>query len=344
MKPAWRKPSLGFDMLPRAFALALALAPAVGAETIRIATYSPELTRDGPGLLLRDLQRPDKQIDAVVEVIAHADADILLLTGFDWDYHGEALSAFRDKLAEADAAYPYFHAGKPNSGMQTGLDLDGDGRLGTPDDAQGYGRFMGSRGMALLSRLPLGQVQDLTDSLWRDLPDNLMPETPPEVMEVQRLSSRAHWQIEVLTPRGPLELLMLSATTPVFDGPEDRNGRRNHDELAFWLKRLPDTPWVVMGKINLDPEIGEGRRQALEQLLEQVNDPQPAGAVAGTATAEWGTDQNGNPHRQRVDYVLPSAELPVSNAGVLWPEAGSLATAANTASRHYLVWVDIDTP
>lgn len=344
MKPAWRNRSPGSDMLLRALALALALAPAAGAETIRIATYSPELTRDGPGLLLRDLQRSDAQIDAVVEVIAHADADILLLTGFDWDYHGEALSAFRGKLAEADAVYPYYYAGKPNSGMQSGIDLNGDGRLGTPDDAQGYGRFMGSRGMALLSRLPLGQVQDLTDSLWRDLPDNLMPETPPEVMEVQRLSSRAHWQIEVLTPRGPLELLMLSATTPAYDGPEDRNGRRNHDELAFFLERLPEAPWVLMGKINLDPEIGEGRRQALQRLLSLSNDPEPVGGVAGTATADWGVDRKGNPRRKRVDYVLPSKKLTVRNAAVVWPERGSLAKTVKSASRHYLIWVDISIP
>ena len=55
-------------------ALALASGPAL-ADPIRIATYSPDLSRDGPGLLLRDiLSGKDEQVAAAVQVIAAADA------------------------------------------------------------------------------------------------------------------------------------------------------------------------------------------------------------------------------------------------------------------------------
>ena len=42
--------------LIRAGLLALALAAPASAETLRVATFSPELTRKGPGLLLRDIR------------------------------------------------------------------------------------------------------------------------------------------------------------------------------------------------------------------------------------------------------------------------------------------------
>ena len=38
--------------------------------------------------------------------------------------------------------------------------------------------------------------------------------------------------------RADLHLLAHHPTPPVFDGPEDRNGRRNHDEAALWTAWL----------------------------------------------------------------------------------------------------------
>ena len=338
-------------------ALALASGPAL-ADPIRIATYSPDLSRDGPGLLLRDiLSGKDEQVAAAVQVIAAADADVLLLTGFDWDGDGAALSAFADLLKAAGADYPHRHAGRPNSGMATGLDLDGDGRMGTGDDAQGFGLFSGQGGMALLSRLPLGEVTDHSALLWRDLPGNLMPAVPPEVAEVQRLSSTAHWEVPVTVGGATLTLLAWSATPPVFDGPEDRNGRRNHDEAAFWLTRLPPERFVLMGDTNLDPVDGDGRREGMAALLARVQDPRPKSEGAAMApreganavqkgdpaldTADW-PDADG-PGNLRVDVVLPSPDLTVTGSGVLWPAPGQpLAETAATASPHRLVWVDLD--
>ncbi|MDF3607980.1 endonuclease/exonuclease/phosphatase family protein [Paracoccus sp. DMF-8] len=342
------------------WAALLALPTIATAEPLRIASYSPDLSRKGPGLLLRDIETgKDRQIAAVVQVIAAADADVILLTGFDWDYDNRALAGFAGLLADAGAPYPHQFAAQPNSGLATGIDLDGDGRLGTGDDAQGFGMFMGQGGMALLSRHPVELVADHTGFLWRDLPGQIMPPLPDEAVAVQRLSSTAHWHLAVTVRGQPLHLLAYAATPPVFDGPEDRNGRRNHDETMFWLDRLPDAPFVVLGDTNLDPHDSDGRHEAMQALLARVQDPEPA-SEGGRLAPQDGANatHRGNPALDtavwpaadgpgslRVDYVLPAPGLTVLDAGVFWPAPGdAMADVAAAASRHRLVWVDLDWP
>lgn len=353
--------------------LGLASAGTAAAETLRVATFNAELHRKGPGLLLRDiLTAKDPQVEAAAAVIAAAAPDVLLLTGFDYDLEGVALAAFAERVAAAGAPYPHRFALRPNTGMATGLDLDGDGGAGGPGDAQGFGRFAGEGGMAVLSRLPLGEATDYSAFLWRDLPGNLMDGAglSPEAAAVQRLSTTGHWAVPVTLPDGTtLTLLAFLATPPVFDGPEDRNGRRNHDEAAFWLRLLddalpyaaPTAPFVLLGDANLDPVDGDGRAQALAALLAdpRLQDPGPesaggAGAEEGGPnaahrgdpardTADW--PEEGGPGNLRVDYVLPSVDLIVEGAAVWWPAPGDAAAeAAAQASRHRLVWADLHLP
>ena len=52
------------------------------------------------------------------------------------------------------------------------------------------------------------------------------------------LSSKSHWDVPVRIGRTTLHLLASHPTPPAFDGPEDRNGRRNHDEIRFWSDYL----------------------------------------------------------------------------------------------------------
>lgn len=309
----------------------------------------------------------------MVEVIARTRPDILHLNGFDYDFAGHALAALQTALREAGADYPYRVSLLPNSGLATGHDMDGDGRLGGPGDAQSYGRFSGQGGMAILSRLPVeaGAVRDFSAFLWRDLPGAIPPTLDgtlfpsPEAFAVQRLSSVGHWDVPVVLPDGGrLHLLAFHANTPVFDGAEDRNGRRNHDEVSFWGLYLagalpfapPQGPVVVLGDANLDPDDGEGRRAAIRALLAlpRLQDPAPVssgGAAAANPehvgdpaldTADWRDPLPGN---LRVDYVLPDARLTVTGAGVFWPAPGEdMADTVTAASRHRLVWVDIELP
>lgn len=316
--------------------------------------------------MLRDILRGDPQVAAVVAVIAAVRPDILLLTGVDYDHDGVALAAFEAQLAEAEMPYPHRFAARPNTGMATGLDLDGDGFAGDASDAQGFGRFAGEGGMAVFSRLPIrvAEVRDFSSYLWRDLPGALLPDgMTTEVAAVQRLSTTAHWDVPVGVPGGVLHLLAWHASPPVFDGPEDRNGRRNHDEAAFWLRLLegalpfpaPPAPFVLLGDANLDPVDGEGLPAALTSLLTHplVQDVAPrsnAGRAEPTQLGDPALDTadfsaNAGPGGLRVDYVLPSAGLKVTASGVFWPAPGDpMRAVAEAASRHRLVWVDVTLP
>lgn len=336
---------------------------AATAETLRIATYNADLSAPGPGLLLHDLRKDPlpPQRAAVVAVLAALKADVLVLTAIDYDLRGEAVSALADRLAAAGQPYPYRMALRPNTGVPTGRDLDGNGQLGEPRDAQGWGRFAGEGGMAVLSRLPIAEgARDFSGFLWADLPGDLMPDTDP-ARDIQRLHTTGAHEVPVVLPDGRLlRLLAFYASPPVFDGPEDRNGRRNHDEAAFWLRLLegdlayppPEPPFVLLGQTSLDPSDGEGRAQALRGLLDHpaLQDPAPHGADGRKDPGHKGdaaldTALYDGLGGLRVEVVLPSADLKVSAAGVMWP-AGSdpMAAPLAQASRHRPVWVEITLP
>ena len=338
------------------------------ADPLRIASFNAELSRDGPGLLLRDIQRgEDKQIAAAVAVIARASPDILALQGMDWDLDGVAITALADLLRTAGVDYRHIYAPRPNSGMASDLDLDGDGRLGGAGDAQGYGTFTGRGGIAVLSRFPIltDKARDFSAVLWQDLPDALLPQRPDgtpfpslEAQALQRLSSTGHWVVPVRLPNGTeVTILTFQAGPPVFDGPEDRNGRRNHDEILFWRAFLdgdfgpaPDARFVLAGGANLDAQDSDGRHPAIRALLSdpRLQDPQPrsAGAAGAGDQGHKGPDALDTVDwprvgRFRVDYVLPSRNLRVNDAGVFWPRSNEAGAELLQASDHRLVWIDI---
>jgi hypothetical protein len=340
------------------------MAPAAQAEDLRLATWNVALDRTGPGLLVQDLVKGDApQIAALVRVLVALDADVLLLTAVDYDLQGVALDLLAERLLAAGLDYPHRLALRPNTGWQTGQDVDGNGRIGDPQDAQGWGLFSGQGGMAILSRLPVdaGGVRDHSGFLWRDLPAALLPEgMAPELAAVQRLATTGFWDVPVVTPSGPLHVLAWHASPPVFDGPEDRNGRRNHDEAAFWRLYLdgdlpmppPAAPFVLMGDGNLDPADGDGRREGMVALLTHpaLQDPAPRGPHGRTEPGHRGDpaldtalyDRIGG---LRLDYVLPQAGLAVLDAGVLWPPEGDpLAGDLAAVSPHRPVWVDLALP
>ncbi len=339
-------------------ALVLLLLPfAAQAETVRVATFNTELSREGPGLLLRDIKRGDDQVQAVVEVLGAVRPDIVALQGIDWDLDGLTLTAFTEQLRIQGLDYPHSYSVRPNSGLETEFDLDGDGETQGPGDAQGWGRFTGHGGLAVLSRYKIIQSETLDFSalLWRDLPGAQLPQQAErpfpsaQAQDVQRLSSTGHWVVPVDTPIGKLNLFTFHATPPVFDGPEDRNGLRNRDELRFWsllldghLGPAPTAPFVIAGDANLDPEGGECHRDEIQKLLAdpRLQDPIPRNSEGDTNTVRWkGVGE------LRVDYVLPSSDLTVAGSGMFWPpEDSALRKTAERASRHRLVWVDLTAP
>jgi hypothetical protein len=343
--------------------IALVAAFPLWADTLRLATYNIDFSAKGPGLVLQSLQKGgDDQQKAVIASIAALDADVLLLTGIDYDAGGQTLAALADGLALVGAPYPFQLALRPNSGVATGFDINGNGRLGEPRDAMAYGRYAGEGGMAVLSRhqIEAGDVRDFSAFLWTDLPRSQSPDTGG-LRAVQRLSSGGHFEVPVRMKNGTiLRLLAYYATPPGFDGADDRNGKRNHDETAFWLRLLagelpfdpPSPPFAVIGQASLDPVDGGGRAEALRQLLAhpRLQDPTPR---AGHSRIDAG--QLGDPALDtalydglgglRVEYILPSRDLSVQDAAVVWPPEGdSSAQTLATASRHRPVYLDITFP
>ena len=312
------------------------------------------MSADGPGQLLADILRgDDPMIQATLTVIAEARADVIVLQDIDYDAEGLALAALADALRARGVDYPFHLTLRPNTGRPTGHDLDGDGHSHWRRDAHGFGDFNGAGGMAILSRHPLGRVTDFTGFVWNDLPGGRAAEvTPVDALPMLRLATVGAWAVEVAVPGGPVTVFATHAGTPVFDGPEDRNGIRNADEMRFWHLlfdgwrptpdwRLPGA-FVLAGTLNVDPVAGEGHRDTLRALLDHpaVRDVTPTGA-RGAATVDWVDLGPGN---LRVDYILPATALTVMGQGMIWPNPAddpALNEAAAAASDHRLIWVDL---
>lgn len=339
----------------------------IAQDRLRVATYNTELSRDGPGLLHRDIaSEENEQVEAVAHVIAVNQPDVILLQNIDYDHDLLALRALRDRVSAYGHDMPYGFANPPNTGIATRLDMNGDGYVELPVDAQSHGAFEGQGGMAILSRHQINEiaVRDFSSIVWRDVPNALVPNTDQgpfpsnEAQNVQRLSSTGHWIVPVATDHGRIYLMTFHAGPPVFDGPEDRNGRRNHDEIVFWrhvmdgmMGAVPE-PFVILGNANLDPVDGEGRTEAIASLLadKRLQDPRPmrkqsAPQIKNLAgdpnlhTVAWPLD---GPGHKRVSYILPDASLLVLASGVYWPRLDSAAgQLVAKASRHRLVWVDL---
>jgi Endonuclease/Exonuclease/phosphatase family len=367
-------------LLVAAVTIALATASASSAHQtadVRFATFNASLNRPAAGQLAAQLAAPavddvfHRQIRNVAEVVQRVRPDVLLINEFDYD--PAAVDLFRDNFLEvaqngaAPIDYPYAFVAPSNTGIPSGLDLNNaGGAVTTPgapgygDDAYGFGAFPGQYGMVVYSKYPIAYKDVRTFQLfrWTDMPGNLIP-TPfysPEEAAILRLSSKSHWDVPIVIRGKTVHFLVSHPTPPVFDGPEDRNGRRNFDEIRFWADYIspgkaryiyddkgkhgglkPGKPFVIAGDENSDPLDGDSIPGATQQLLENplVNTkltPQSAGAVEATTlqgganathrsdsrfdTADFTDTAPGNLH---ADYVLPRKNLELVAGGVFWP-------------------------
>lgn len=367
---------LGLAVLPGCRAGETTGAPA--ATSVRVAVFNIfELStakldvRDSTGAPL------NPQVRAAAAIIQAVRPDILLLNEIDAPPGEEALAARRfaaELLATGPDAieYPYVYSAPTNTGELSGFDLNRDGVVATAadlgtrahgDDSWGYGTYPGQYGMALLSRHPIdtAAVRSFRLFLWKDLPGAHLPEGwyRDEILARFRLSSKSHWDVPVLVGDDTLHLLASHPTPPVFDGDEDRNGRRNFDEVGFWVRYLDGSPairddrgtagglpsgqaFVILGDLNAPPDQAESSYDGVAAITQLLRDPriQDPPQLTGRPTADF---RGGT----RVDYVLPSAGLRVLDGGVVWPdstaEAAGAALAA-LASDHRMVWVDLALP
>jgi hypothetical protein len=367
-----------------AAAMALTLLPTTGAHgggshaapKVRFATFNASLNRSAAGELVQDLSTPDNaQAKTVAEIIQRAAPDVLLVNEFDFVENGVAAELFRDNylsVSQNGASpidYPYFFVAPSNTGIPSGFDLNNNGTIGGGDDAFGFGAYPGQFGMAVFSKFPIKthRVRTFQHFLWKDMPGALLPDDPstpgvpadwysPEELAVFRLSSKSHWDLPIKIGRETVHFLVSHPTPPVFDGPEDRNGTRNFDEIRFWADYINPRAgryiyddsgrkgglkhgeqFVIAGDQNSDPLDGDSIPGSIQQLLEnrRVNTsatPSSEGAVEQSAlqgdanathrsdpkfdTADFADTAPGN---LRADYVLPSRELRIVDSQVFWP-------------------------
>jgi hypothetical protein len=344
-------------------------------QPVRFATFNASLNRNIAGQLIADLSTPGNvQASTVAEIIQRTRPDVLLINEFDFDAAGLAAQLFQENYLSVShngsepIVYSYHFVAPSNTGIPSGFDLNNNGMIGGPDDAFGFGFFPGQFGMAVYSMFPIDYdtVRTFQTFLWKDMPGALLPDDPstpepadwysPEELDIFRLSSKSHWDVPILIGGKTVHFLVSHPTPPVFDGPEDRNGTRNFDEIRFWADYIlpsqsdyiyddegeqgglePGALFVIAGDQNSDPFDGDSIPGSAQLLLENplVNTkvtPSSEGApeqavLQGGAndthlgdpafdTADFADTAPGN---LRADYVLPRKNLRIVDAGVFWP-------------------------
>lgn len=351
---------------------------------VRFATFNASLNRSTEGALISDLSAPgNAQADAVAEIIQRSNPDVLLINEFDYDAGGEALRLFQQNylaVPHGDAAgvdYPYSYTAPVNTGVPSGFDLNNDGRISGGDDAWGFGLFPGQYGMAVYSKYPIDEaaIRTFQNFRWADMPGAMLPDDPAtpqpgdfysaEELAQFPLSSKSHWDVPIRVSKNKtVHFLVSHPTPPTFDGPEDRNGTRNHDEIRFWADYISGgrtaayitddagrsgglgggSLFVIAGDQNADPNDGDSTAGAIDQLLEhsRINTrtvPTSDGAAeaadlqggvntqhAGDAAQDT-ADFSEPPGNLRVDYVLPSRQIRIVDSGVFWPASGDPLSA-----------------
>jgi len=235
--------------------------------TVRFATFNASLNRPHAGELVRDLSTPDNpQARNVAEVIQRTRPDVLLINEFDHDEQRLAPELFQKNYLSVGQngcepiEYPFRVFLPVNTGVPSGFDLDNDGKVvkepgsrGYGNDCFGYGEFPGQYGMLLLSRYPFASsqfVRTFQNFLWKDMPNAMLPKKADgspwysdEELAAMRLSSKSHWDVALKIGNSTVHVLASHPTPPAFDGPEDRNGKRNHDEIRFWADALSQRDW-----------------------------------------------------------------------------------------------------
>lgn len=362
-------------------------------ERLRVATFNVSMEAenylergeagDQQVLIDRLATGDEAQIKNIAEIIQRTRPDIILLTEFDYiEDPAQGILAFQENyLAQSQGDhgtihYPYFYYAPVNTGQPSPYDLDRSGEAtGSGGDAWGFGKYPGQYGMVLLSKYPIkeSEIRTFQHFKWKDMPGHLNVTTSegepwyePAAWEEFRLSSKSHWDVPVQVGDKTVHILAAHPTPPVFDGPENRNGKRNHDEIRFWADYIQgldyfyddagqrggfvgERPFLILGDLNASANEGDGIKSGIAGLLNSDKvqtelTPTSQGAAehsdsafAASHTASWG---------MRADYVIPSADgLQVENAGVFWPAEGepghALVSSRGASSDHRLAWLDV---
>ncbi|MBD2179389.1 phytase [Pseudanabaena sp. FACHB-1998] len=360
--------------------------------SVRFSQFNASLNRNAEGQTVTDFSTPNNaQAKAVAEIIQLNNPDVLLINEFDY-FAASPLQPVTllqqnylgvSQNGATPVNYPFVYIAPSNTGIASGFDLNNNGvavttpgTTGYGDDAFGFGNFPGQFGMLLLSKYEIDtpNIRTFQNFLWKDMPGNLLTNDPtvdnpnttvnenlngfysPEEIAVLRLSSKSHWDVPIKVNGETVHLLLSHPTPPTFDGTEDRNGKRNADEIRFWADYItPDkggyiyddkgktggiatgSSFVIMGDQNADPLDGDSFNNAIRQLLlnPNINTNSVPASLGGIQQAglqgRANVNQKGNPAfdtadfadgapgNLRTDYALPSTDLQITNSAVYWP-------------------------
>ena len=371
-------------------------------SSIRFCTFNVTLNRFDRGTPIPTLlsnQAADAP-RRIAEIIQRIRPDVLLLNEFDYDETnpngvGSAPQLFQQnflsvrqnisdptKDAQPAISYAYRYVAPVNTGYSSGFDYDRNGTLDTTPgtvpygtDCFGFGRWPGQYGMVIYSKFPIqtADVRTFQKVLWKDIPGAVLPDfagTPavPEdwystaALAGFRISSKSHWDVPISINSHIVHLLVDHPTPPTFDDTEDRNGRRNHDEIKLWADYLSpqtsryikddagvagglaeDERFVIMGDHNADPFKGESYLAAIRQILDhpRVNSLYSPYRSQQTPPFPFGTgyfNHSGydtSTFNLRVDYVLPSKlGMGVLSGYIYWPVSPDATASLITVSDH----------
>jgi len=327
-------------------------------ESVRFATFNVSLYETAEGKLAKRLSdKGDPQASALAEIIQRVRPDVLLLNEVDYEQNGEAIKLFQANYltvgqnaslsAEGPAKpmeFPYVYQAPSNTGQSSGHDLNRSGsvvaKIGSSEyggDCWGYGEYPGKFAMVLLSRYPIdtAAVRTFQNFRWKDMPAARLPDDPlteapddwysTEVLAEFPLSSKSHWDVPIEILGRTIHVLASHPTPPTFDGPEDRNGRRNHDEIRFWADYITPSGggyiyddhggrgglaagehFVIMGDLNGDSNDGQGK-EGIAKLLASPHvstKPEPAsdgGAEQASLQGGVNDDHQGDPSLDTLD-------------------------------------------
>jgi len=279
-----------------------------------------------------------------------------------------------------------------NTGVASGFDLDNDGSIHTevpplppvgedprtPEgtayagDAWGFGTYPGHYGMAILVdrnlKIADSEIHTFQHFLWSRMPGALAPVDPgsgeswysPREWASMRLAAKSFWDVPVVMPSGRrIRFLLSHPTPPAFDGAEQRNRSRNHDEIRFWADYLNGAPYIVddngvagglepnelfviAGDLNSDPDEGLSLGNPIDRFLLQhpriQGDFVPSAPPRGQDGDEDLDPDDTSSWGMRVDYVLPSSGFEIIGGAVWRPRNGV------KVSDHFLVYLDLEIP
>lgn len=373
-------------------------------QSIRVATFNVSMDatnylergKKGKGSeLITALNTGRQQIKNIAEIIQHTRPNVILLNEFDYIKDpSQGIEKFikgylnKSQQGASPIDYPYYYYSTVNTGVKLDNSIIGSANLSikTSDnmpETYGFGHFPGHFGMVLLSQYPIdtNNIRTFQNFLWHHMPEALQPKDPnsgehwysDKAWKALRLSSKSHWDIPVILNKNSasektIHLLASHPTPPVFDGPENRNGTRNHDEIRFWDDYVtPNSAsyiyddnhkkgglaahsrFIILGDQNASPDEGDAINSGIADLLTNplINNTMTPTSNGGqensdskfakTHTAAW---------KMRADYVLPSTYgLSITGSGVFWPMKNEplyrLIEQRSSSSDHRLVWLDL---